>query len=221
MLYHRWEYSVTVDETSVIQPDGCRDLILFSRGGEPDTIRITEWDSQPQLVQLQAGTKMVGYRLSPGTTIASTVLTNEELNTATLEDMIESEATGNTEISELIDALARSNSTVEQVARKGGRTARTLQRQFRDLSLPSPDYWRMLGRVRRSVHALTYHSVPLAEIAYEYGYSDQAHMTREFVRWFGSTPSRLRQDKVSIIGITEPGLGNWLNKGRSELGCLL
>ncbi len=219
MLYHRWEYSVTADETTVIQPDGCRDLILVSRRGEPDAIRLTEWDKQPQVVHLQAGTKMVGYRLSPGTTIASTVLTNEEPNTAALEDMIESEAAQSSEIFELIEALAQSNATVEQVARQNGRTARTLQRQFRNLSLPSPDYWRLLGRARRSVKVLPCR-VPLAEIAHEYGYSDQAHMTREFVRWFGNSPSRLRRDKVSIIGINQPGLGNWLNEGHSELGDL-
>lgn len=220
MLYHRWEYLVTADETSVIQPDGCRDLILVSRRGEPDTIRITEWDCQPRVVHLQAGTKMVGYRLSPGTTIASTVLANEQLNTTTLEDMIESEATGSSEIFELIETLAQSNATVAQVARQSGRTTRTLQRQFRDISLPSPDYWRLLGRARRSTKALLC-GASLAEIAHEYGYSDQAHMTRELVRWFGRTPSRLRQDKDLIIGINQPGLGNWLNEGRSELGDLL
>ncbi|MEO9896123.1 MAG: AraC family transcriptional regulator [Paracoccaceae bacterium] len=219
MLYHRWEYSVAADETAVVQPDGCRDLILVSRQDEPDTIRMTDWDNQPYAVHLQAGTKMVGYRLCPGTTIASTVLTNEKLSPDTLEEMIQSEATGNSEIFELIDALARSNSTVEQVARQSGRTARTLQRQFRDLSLPSPDFWRLLGRARRAVKALPCR-VPLAEIAHEYGYCDQAHMTREFVRWFGSSPSRLRQDKVSISGFNQPGLGNWLNEGSSELGDL-
>ena len=219
MLYHRWEYLVTADESVVVQPDGCRDLILVSRQDEPDTVRMTDWDSQPHPVHLQAGTKMVGYRLSPGTTIASTVLTNEKLSTDTLEDMIQSEAIGNSEIFDLIDALARSNSTVEQVARQSGRTARTLQRQFRDLSLPSPDFWRLLGRARRAVTALPCR-VPLAEIAHEYGYCDQAHLTRELVRWFGRSPSRLRQDLVSISGFNQPGLGNWPNEGGSELGDL-
>jgi len=210
---------VTTDETTLVQPDGCRDLILVSRRDEPDEIRMTEWDSQPQVIHLKAGTKMIGYRLSPGTTIASKALAYGELNAGTFEDMIESEAAGNTEIFELIDSLARSNSTVEQVAKQSGRTARTLQRQFRDLSLPSPDFWRLLGRARRAAKALPCR-VPLAEIAHEYGYSDQAHMTREFVRWFGSSPSRLRQDKASIIDFSQPGLGNWLNEGCSELSDL-
>lgn len=209
MLYHRWDYWVTADETTIIHPDGCRDLICVSRGGEPDALYVTEWDSQPQVVHLQAGMKIVGYRLSPGTTIASTILTNEKPNAAALEDMIESEAVQSSEIFEIIETLAHSNATVEQVARHKKRTARTLQRHFRDLSLPSPDYWRLLGRARRSAKALPF-DVSLADIAHEYGYSDQAHMTRQFVRWFGCTPARLRHDKVSIAGITQPGLGNWL-----------
>ena len=60
--------------------------------------------------------RLVGYRLSFGTTIAPTVLMNEKLNTTTLEDMIESEATGSSEIFELIETLAQSNATVEQMA---------------------------------------------------------------------------------------------------------
>jgi len=219
MLFHRWEYSVVADEVRIIQPDGCRDLILISRPGKPDAIRTTDWDNQPQVVHLKAGTMMVGYRLSPGTTITPTIQANEELNSDTLEDMIESEAKRSSEIFELIETLARSNATVEQVARQSGRTARTLQRQFRDLALPSPDFWRLLGRARRSAKALPCR-VSLAEIAYEYGYSDQAHMTREYVRWFGSSPSRLRQNKGSIVDINQPGLGNWPSEGSSELGDL-
>lgn len=220
MFYHRWDYFVTADETSIIQPDGCRDVIRVSRPEQPDEILFTNWDSQPQAVPLQAGTKMVGYRLSPGTTIASTVLMNNDPNTFALEDMIESEGTQSLEISELIETLAQSNLTVQQVAKQSGRTVRTLQRQFRDLSLPSPDYWRLLGRARRAASALPCR-VPLVDIAYEYGYSDQAHMTREFVRWFGNTPSQLRQDKVSVVSISQPGLGNWLDADHSEVGNLL
>lgn len=214
MLYHRWEYSVTEDETAIVQPDGCRDLVVVSRPSEPDAMRITDWDSQPQLVHLEAGTSMIGYRLSPGSTIDAKVLGTENLNRSKLEDMIQSEVKQSSEIFELIETLAQSNVTVEQVAKQSGRTARTLQRQFRDLTLPSPDYWRLLGRARRAAKALPCR-VPLVEIAHDYGYSDQAHMTREFVRWFGDTPSRLRQNKVSVVDISQPGLGNWLIDGRS------
>lgn len=205
---------MTADETAVVQPDGCRDLILVRRRDAPDAIRMTDWDWRPQVVHLKAGTTLIGYRLCPGATIASTGLADDGLNAGNLEGMIESEATAHAEIFELIDTLARSNSTVEQVARQSGRTARTLQRQFRDLALPSPDFWRLLGRARRAAKALP-RRVPLAEIAHEHGYSDQAHMTREFVRWFGHSPSRLCQDGTAIIDVSQPGLGNWRNDSGS------
>ncbi|MBI1651000.1 hypothetical protein C6Y62_12440 [Hyphomicrobium sulfonivorans] len=43
----------------------------------------------------------------------------------------------------------------------------------------------------------------------EYGYSDQAHMTREFVRWFGRSPEKLRQNPSAMSDLLQPGLGNW------------
>ncbi|MCV0349614.1 MAG: helix-turn-helix domain-containing protein [Nitratireductor sp.] len=85
---------------------------------------------------------------------------------------------------------------------------RTLQRRFKHLSLPTPAFWRQLGRARRAVQALPCR-VPLAEIAAHYGYSDQAHMTREFVRWFGWTPVQLRRNPAAIADLAQPGLGNW------------
>lgn len=202
---------------AVVQPDGCRDLIMISRYGERDTMRVTGWDSQPHVVRLQAGAVLIGYRLCPGVTIAPQALTNEESN---LEDLIESEAIKNQEIHETIKTLTQPGMTVAYVARQNGVTTRTLQRQFRDLLLPVPDFWRLLGRARRAAQALPVR-VPLAEIAHVYGYSDQAHMTREFVRWFGCSPAQLRQNKTLIDYIGQPGLGNWLDESRSEFENLL
>lgn len=33
--------------------------------------------------------------------------------------------------------------------------------------------------------------VPLAELAVDHGFADQAHMTREFRQWLGTTPTRV------------------------------
>ena len=87
-------------------------------------------------------------------------------------------------------------------------TVRTLQRRLKDLSLPPPEVWRLLGRARRAASMLP-HRLPLADIAFDSGYSDQAHMTREFKRWFGQTPSMLRRNKTLLDDIAQPALGNW------------
>lgn len=207
------------DEVSTIQPDGCRDLIFISRPSERDEIRFTEWDAQPRKTPLSAGTTLIGYRLCPGSVLAPQSYEQAVSEPAMLEDMIKSEATHDHEMMDVIEALTLAGSTVEYVARQGGVTARTLQRRFHEASLPTPEYWRLLGRARRAIQALPCR-VPLAEIALAYGYSDQAHMTREFVRWFGLSPARLRRSKVLIEQISQPGLGNWKTDNSLEVASL-
>lgn len=221
MLYHQWTFSAKATETAIVRPDGCRDIIVSSLNGVANKARITEWDNQPRDVCLQAGTSLTGYRLSPGTTISAQALSNTEtLNPIAVQELIESEASIDQEFAELINALSLPRATVAKVARQNGTTPRTLQRQFRNQSLPAPDYWRLLGRARRAIQALPCH-VQLADIAYAYGYCDQAHMTREFVRWFGLTPTALRGSPHFVREICQPGLGNWLGNSQSEFGNLL
>lgn len=216
MLYHRWEYTAQSNERMIVQPDGCCDVLLISQFGKPARIKVTQWDSQPYAVCTQVETSFIGYRLRPGTTISTNILTHEDVDIAQIEDIIEVETNMNLEICELIHALTQPNATVAKIARQNGTSTRTLQRQFSNLSLPIPDFWRLLGRARRAVRALPV-KVPLKEICYAYGYSDQAHMTREFVRWFGYSPTQLRNDKLTIDNICQPGLGSWLNDSHSEI----
>lgn len=219
VLYHRWEYTAEADEKTIVRPDGCRDVLFISQPGKPAEIRVTDWDNLPYAVHSRAGTSFIGYRLRPGTTISPKVFENEEADISTLVSIIESETAQNQEVCEIIDALTKPNVTVTELARKNGTTTRTLQRHFHNLSLPNPDFWRLLGRARRAARALSV-SAPLNEIAYSHGYSDQAHMTREFVRWFGCSPAQLRENRGAIDDICQPGLGCWLDDSHSEIGSL-
>lgn len=216
MLYHKWEYTAKSDEVAIVQPDGCCDVILISHADGPTKIKVTEWDMQPYTVQVLAGTSFSGYRLRPGASLPPQIFTHEELKKAEVEDVIKSETNADPEIFDIIDALTQPNATVNNIARQTGVTTRTLQRHFSHFSLPVPDFWRLLGRARRSARALAI-SAPLKDIAYAYGYSDQAHMTREFVRWFGCSPTQLRENKAMVCDICQPGLGGWLNDNHSEI----
>ena len=51
--------------------------------------------------------------------------------------------------------------------------------------------------------------LPLAAVAVSLGYSDQAHMTRDCLNWFGQSPARLRRDHAARAILAQPGLGNW------------
>ncbi|WP_162742450.1 AraC family transcriptional regulator [Nitratireductor sp. OM-1] len=160
------------------------------------------------MVRLDAGTCLTGYRLRPGTTLDLAEFEIADRDVSNLDTEIEALTRHDQEISEIIDALCLPGNSVHRLARQQGVSERTLQRRFRHLSLPTPAFWRQLGRARRAVQALPCR-VPLAEIAAHYGYSDQAHMTREFVRWFGWTPVQLHRNPAAIADLAQPGLGNW------------
>ncbi|PWE52690.1 hypothetical protein DEM27_29380 [Metarhizobium album] len=91
-----------------------------------------------------------------------------------------------------------------RIARDAGASPRTLQRRLRECRLPPPDFWRRLGRARRTVSALSADE-PLAEMATDFGYSDQAHMTREcrgcerrFLRLFAQLPHQGRRGEGKL-----------------------
>lgn len=194
---------------SVVVPDGCIDLIVVSCGSTGrEALHVTDWDFAPRLVRLAAGSSLTGYRLRPGAIINRAEFDIAGRDVSALETEIEDLTWHDREISEIIDALCLSGNSVHGLARQQGVSERTLQRRFKDLSLPTPGFWRQLGRARRAVQALRCR-VPLAEIALEYGYSDQAHMTREFVRWFGRTPVKIRRNPSAMKVLMQSGLGNW------------
>ncbi len=205
----RWTYTAEADEVSLVLPDGCVDILVSScpRTGR-EVVGLTDWDAAPRQVRLAAGTTLTGYRLRPGSTVRLPDLRIESRELSILEAEIEGAARHDPEVTEIIDALGRPGGSVARLARQQGVSERTLQRHFRTLSLPTPVFWRQLGRARRAVQALPVR-VPLSDIALEYGYSDQAHMTREFVRWFGQTPQQLRRNPGTMNDLAQPGLGNW------------
>jgi len=65
-----------------------------------------------------------------------------------------------------------------------------------------------IARIRRAIMLLGASGQPLAQIAYEAGYSDQAHMTREFAGLKVPGPARLRHwresDFVNTSGPDQP-----------------
>lgn len=203
----------------MIQPDGCRDLIFVGLRDGQTTVKFTDWDSGPRYTEIQAGSKLIGYRLCPGAVLAVPPHCDIPSSSNAIEDMIASEATCNAELADIIDALTIGKATVPEIARQGGVTPRTLQRWFQAADLPKPEFWRLLGRARRALGTLS-DQKPLAETAFEFGYCDQAHMSREFKRWFGHSPAKLLSHKSLTAQILQPGLGNWVSPP-SDSGRLL
>jgi AraC family transcriptional regulator len=82
---------------------------------------------------------------------------------------------------------------LERLARLCGLHPAHLSRAFkRHMGCSVGEYSRQ-SRVSRARTLLLASSLSLAEIAVECGFADQAHFSREFKRWVGSTPSRFRR----------------------------
>lgn len=194
MDYVAWHHHAPEAQQSRIMPDGCRDLIV--RDGR---VLMTNLDATPRMVRIAAGSRMTGYRLRPGAWVEPGDVTGA---LSDISALIRYDA----EVGEAITALA--TGPVAHVARQAGMSQRGLQRCFAAAVLPPPGFWRMLGRARRAVATMA-SDAPLAELAIDAGYADQAHMTRDFRRWFGLTPHRLRMDPGARADLSQPGLGNW------------
>lgn len=70
---------------------------------------------------------------------------------------------------------------------------RQLERQFRHWLTMTPKQFQRIMRIRNSIHHLRqYPDCALADLAAHFGFSDQAHMTREFRAIAGTTPGQLR-----------------------------
>lgn len=215
MMYSRWEYTSTSDSTVSVMPDGCLD-VLITQGSmaEPDSqthgssLRLTHWDFRARLVSQYKGQKTIGFRLRPGVTLDSEQLGDVKPTTDNVEQWVVEIANNSVEVCEVIDELCIDNTSLQQVARKSGVSIRTLQRHFSARGLPPPDYWRRLARVRNAAAALTTTDA-VVDIAGHPGFSDQSHLTREFVQWFSVTPNRVRRNPELLNELCQPGLGNW------------
>ncbi|SJZ82394.1 AraC family transcriptional regulator [Consotaella salsifontis] len=209
--FEKWFHRAEDESFPVVFPDGCRDVLIVRRKGEPAKVVFTEFDHRPRRAALTAGTEITGYRLRPGACIEPDALDALALEPEAAAIILTRALAVAAEIDEAIMALTKPHASLRRVSADLGVSPRTLQRRFRHLALPGPDYWRLLARARRAVAMLAL-PASLADIAGECGYSDQAHMTREFARWFGATPHGVRRNKHLFRLLSQPALGNWIGE---------
>ena len=85
-------------------------------------------------------------------------------------------------------------SSVDRLARNDTRTAGTLRRRFARHAGIAPKRWLILRRLDGVLRdaRLADPGVPLAHLAIDHGFADQAHLTREMRRFTGATPGTFR-----------------------------
>jgi AraC-like DNA-binding protein len=214
-----WEQRTDSPHEQRVVPDACVDLIWSG-----ERLSIAGPDTRSRLVALEAGTRIVGVRLRPGAAGAVLGLPASELrdlapdaadvlgpdvSAALLEALSRGrdphallrravELRGVPEPDPLVRAavraLARPRARVASVAGELGVSARQLQRRIGDAVGYGPKTLQRVLRFRR-LQALP--PAPLAELALDAGYSDQAHMTTEVTRLAGISPVRFLKDRTS------------------------
>jgi AraC-like DNA-binding protein len=104
--------------------------------------------------------------------------------------------------------------TNRQLARACHVSLRVFHRRFLDTYHTSPHEYVRQYRVRASCNALVFSSKSMAEIAQQFGFSDQSHYSREFRRLMHETPSSYRvrfqksiQDQRDSAPAGRPGKG--------------
>jgi len=207
-LLATWEFSSDLNATALIVPDGCRDLIAITVIGEQPSWFASSLYDQTKPVLIQAGTVMKGFRLKAGVRIKNECQLNSVLSNCFEDDEIFNRLEDITYlkpcVGEALEYLASDVKSVAHVATEIGVSQRTLQRLLMRETNRSPAYWLMLARVRKAARSLA-KPMPLIEIADFFGYSDQAHMSREFKRWLDISPSKLRRspeilDQLNHLG---------------------
>lgn len=212
LILARWVYRAKAPETAIVLPDGCRDLVLVHKPGEPPSTLLTELDSTPKLVRVVAGSVLTGLRLRPGASLRGDFLRSMR-HDETLELIcgggdLSSIVTVNPYLEEALQALAAERERTGRVSNHLGVSERTLHRLVYAGTGRPPKWWQRLARVRRTALALKAASDPgrtVADIAYAHGFADQAHLSREVKHWFGMTPRSVMAQSRAADLLHEPG----------------
>ena len=212
-LLEAWQHRCTAFSSSVVVPDGCRDLIAVETAGQAARWFVSPLADASYAVKSIAGQTFTGYRLQPGTRIAEPALLAqlqlvEPMDAAQTLSWLEAFTQSDSDTDEALLALACAPS-VASAARSLGLVERSLERWVLRQTGRTPVYWRRLARLRRAARAVC-SANSLAELAADQGFSDQAHLTREFRHWLGVTPAQVRAQVAWRDLMAQSGYGDTL-----------
>jgi len=202
-------------ERHFVAPDGCADLIAcFSSGRlqavmlQPPTLAAEVVSIEPQdaifgvRFRLGVGGALLGKRVDIERSVAASLTKADAGDVETVSRCLASYAAelvqqhAQTPPAWLIEALDEAqrrsgNVSVSALARYVGVSERSLHRGCLAWAGAAPKALLRVMRVRRAATLLAT-ATPLAELATELGFADQAHMNREVRELWGTTPALLR-----------------------------
>ncbi|BAL96442.1 AraC family transcriptional regulator [Rubrivivax gelatinosus] len=202
-----WRSHAVEAVDATVLPDGCRDLILSCPNGARPAWFVSDLPTGAYTVRSEVGDRFVGFRLRPSARIAEAPLlaalrARPERDEAEALALIAEHVRLDARLDEALQALATAGGVLP-ARRQLGVGERTLERLLHTATGRPPRYWHGLARARRAARALAT-AEPLADLAAQHGYADQAHLTRELRAWFGQTPAALRRRADLLALLAEP-----------------
>lgn len=204
-------HAETSGATFTVYPDGCRDLVWTCLKGLAPFWRLTPLDLHARHLCPPEGTRLVGFRLAPGTVLApdlwQALRAGVEPDAATVSALAHRPA----ELDEVMTAAAMAETgTVADLARSVGVSPRSLHRRVVAGTGQPPVFWLRLARLRRAMAGAKtgQAGAGLADTALEAGFADQAHFSRECRQFYGQSPARLLADPGAMAEILAPGFGD-------------
>lgn len=206
-----WAFDAHQVCKTYVLPDGCCDVIVSECSHQRPTWFLSELGRSAYTVSTSAGMRIRGVRLRPGVNIRQAELYAwlRGRNPAEIfvSDQLNEFCTESENLSVALDCIASGQQrTLLCVAKELGVSLRTLERFVKSGTGESPYFWFSLARARKAGRSL-YEIESLSDAAFEAGFADQSHMSREMKKWFKRTPAQIRADKNILSILSEPGYG--------------
>jgi len=202
-----WQFESFEPMLSRVIPDGCHDLIVVENRLGDARAFVSDLGETTYAVVSAGGRRYSGVRLKPGVTVDRQAVLDFLASNAPQDlltgDRFAEFCRQSPTVSEVLACLADAR-RVTTVARDLGISVRTLQRVVLLGSGKPPTFWRALARARRAARALSCSNRPV-DTAAMFGFSDQAHLCREMMRWFGRSPGAIKRDFALRDQLHEPG----------------
>jgi hypothetical protein len=190
-----WSAVSCARTTTIVPADGCFDLIVRRRADGSSAAHVYRPIARAHVVVVDNGDAHFGVRLRPGfgSALLKPGVLEAAVGTDDLEGLVVDAVNSHRQAPHIVEdfvAAARWASGAVRID-SFDRHERQLQRACRRWLGLTPKAFLRIERAW-GAHAAITQGTPLADVAADLGYTDQAHLTRDVRQLLGTTPGALK-----------------------------